>query len=465
MRTFIAMLCLSIAALSFISPAQAANEDLFASAPWSVSAGAGYIDFEGDEVVTDSLYITLKLGYDFSPRWTLESDTAIMPYLDNNKFDNLAPDDNRYRLDSSTWGIRTGVNALFHLRNTENMRWDPFLAGGVALGLYGEDLGDGQTDLMVLGGGGIFYHFNDEWALRADVKTLVTGQNTEANLMADISLNWRWGAAKAPSFAVTGGVKDSDGDGLTDEEEIRIGTDPFNPDTDGDGLLDGEEVYTYKTDPLNPDTDYDLLTDGAEVHQHKTDPLKPDTDDGGVSDGHEVIDDGTDPLDPSDDLLLFTLNILFDYDKAVVKSEYFDQLDVIVKVLERDPTATAQIEGHADKRPKSKADYNLRLSRRRAEAVVDYLVDVGGIDRARLTAEGHGFNRPVAPNDSEENMRKNRRTEIYIDSDNLRDSNRAAHSRALHREAQAEIDAAAKALSDGTDEADVKEEEDEYPVK
>jgi hypothetical protein len=44
---------------------------------------------------------------------------------------------------------------------------------------------------------------------------------------------------------------DSDGDGLTDEEERQIGTDPFDPDTDGDGFSDGEEVQNNH-DPLRP---------------------------------------------------------------------------------------------------------------------------------------------------------------------------------------------------------------------
>lgn len=58
---------------------------------------------------------------------------------------------------------------------------------------------------------------------------------------------------------------DSDGDGLTDKEEIALGTDPNKIDTDGDLLSDWEEVKIYKTDPLNPDTDGDGYLDGAEV--------------------------------------------------------------------------------------------------------------------------------------------------------------------------------------------------------
>jgi hypothetical protein len=61
------------------------------------------------------------------------------------------------------------------------------------------------------------------------------------------------------------GFIDSDQDGLSDEEETRLGTDPNKVDTDNDGLFDFEEVRVYNTDPLNPDTDGDGYTDGEEM--------------------------------------------------------------------------------------------------------------------------------------------------------------------------------------------------------
>lgn len=66
-------------------------------------------------------------------------------------------------------------------------------------------------------------------------------------------------------------AKDSDGDGISDWQEVMYGTDPYNPDTDGDGLLDGLEVE-YGTDPFDPDSDGDGLLDGWEV-LHGYDPL------------------------------------------------------------------------------------------------------------------------------------------------------------------------------------------------
>jgi OmpA-OmpF porin, OOP family len=389
-----------------------AQEDLFERAPWSGGVGLGAAVFEGDEEVKSGPFIGARLGYTFNPHITLEGELGYAPSLKKRSFI-----DGRFEIPDDTYMLRLGGDVLLHLRHmSRNLQWDPYLSAGVSLAYYGEEMNsDGdQMDVAILGGGGLMYHFDDVWAVRADARLAIAGADTEFNTLFSVGVNYRFGAQTGPAYALVGGELDSDGDGLTDDREREIGTDPFNPDTDGDGLTDGEEVLTHNTDPLNPDSDYDGLTDGAEVKVYKTNPLDPDTDDGGVYDGHEVIEDGTDPLDPSDDLQLFTLNIEFDYDKAVLRPQYFDQLDVVAKVLQRDPAATARIEGHADKRRTSERQYNIDLSTRRARAVEDYLVNQGGIARDRLKSTGYGFDRPVAPNDTEANMQKNRRTEIYI---------------------------------------------------
>jgi type IV secretory pathway VirB10-like protein len=58
---------------------------------------------------------------------------------------------------------------------------------------------------------------------------------------------------------------DSDGDGLTDDQEAKLGTNPHDPDTDHDGLSDGDEVNKWHTNPLKADTDGDGYLDGDEV--------------------------------------------------------------------------------------------------------------------------------------------------------------------------------------------------------
>lgn len=106
-------------------------------------------------------------------------------------------------------------------------------------------------------------------------------------------------AAAATNSAATAAAQgDSDQDGLSNEQEAVIGTDPNNPDTDADGLSDGDEVLVYSTDPRNRDTDNDILIDGDEVHRFKTNPRLADTDGDGIPDGVEVAQ-GTDPLDPN----------------------------------------------------------------------------------------------------------------------------------------------------------------------
>lgn len=90
------------------------------------------------------------------------------------------------------------------------------------------------------------------------------------------------------------GESDTDGDGLSNSEERRIGTDPYNPDTDGDGLNDYVEVREYSTNPLKADSDGDNLTDYAEIMEHKTSPVKADSDSDGLMDGEEIARN-TDP--------------------------------------------------------------------------------------------------------------------------------------------------------------------------
>jgi len=94
---------------------------------------------------------------------------------------------------------------------------------------------------------------------------------------------------------------DSDGDGLTDEIELQLGTNPDSADTDGDGLNDGEEVNRFLTQPRVGDTDGDGLSDGVEVKTHGTQPLDADSDDDGLTDGGEVAVHGTSPLDRDTD--------------------------------------------------------------------------------------------------------------------------------------------------------------------
>ncbi len=90
-------------------------------------------------------------------------------------------------------------------------------------------------------------------------------------------------------------VSDTDGDGLTDEEELILGTNINLTDSDSDGLLDADEAKFYNTKANLSDTDGDGLSDYEEIKIYKTDPTKVDSDMDGYNDKVE-IDGGYNPL-------------------------------------------------------------------------------------------------------------------------------------------------------------------------
>jgi thiol-disulfide isomerase/thioredoxin len=76
-----------------------------------------------------------------------------------------------------------------------------------------------------------------------------------------------WPILGALLLLATGCGTDLDGDGLSWAEERDLGTDPGEADSDGDGLSDGDEVNEWGTDPLAADSDGDGYDDGTEVDE------------------------------------------------------------------------------------------------------------------------------------------------------------------------------------------------------
>lgn len=82
---------------------------------------------------------------------------------------------------------------------------------------------------------------------------------------------------------------DADNDGLSNAGEFGADTNPLDEDTDGDGLSDGQEVNVLHTDPLRvQDSDGDGISDGAEITIYNSNPNKADTDDDTFNDYYEV---------------------------------------------------------------------------------------------------------------------------------------------------------------------------------
>ena len=84
-------------------------------------------------------------------------------------------------------------------------------------------------------------------------------------------------------------------------------------------------------------------------------------------------------------------NIFYDFDKATLRPESATSLDELVKLLTENPNVTIELSAHADYR--GSAEYNKRLSQKRAESVVNYLIE-HGIPQDRLTPKGYGVEKP-----------------------------------------------------------------------
>jgi outer membrane protein OmpA-like peptidoglycan-associated protein len=105
-------------------------------------------------------------------------------------------------------------------------------------------------------------------------------------------------------------------------------------------------------------------------------------------------------------------DVLFDFDKSDVRPDAAQALGRLATVIRGYPNGRVDVEGHTD--AKGSADYNQKLSERRAESVKRWLVEREGIAADRLTTRGAGASRPVADNATDAGRQKNRRVEVVI---------------------------------------------------
>jgi outer membrane protein OmpA-like peptidoglycan-associated protein len=101
----------------------------------------------------------------------------------------------------------------------------------------------------------------------------------------------------------------------------------------------------------------------------------------------------------------------FDFDKATLKPTAQQELASVLQELQENPTLRAELVGHTD--ATGSEAYNLGLSKRRVEAVRNFLVAKGiAANRFQLAWKGEG--EPIAPNTTKEGQAQNRRVEITL---------------------------------------------------
>ena len=175
---------------------------------------------------------------------------------------------------------------------------------------------------------------------------------------------------------VKGWVYEQDGYELTDAQVYMVGNDGTNLKLSvrGDGSF---------TQEIKPGVDYVLLgtCKGFLNHQEQL-RVEP------VTESEEYVLQF--PLANISAPVLIE-NIFYDFDKATLRPESATALDELVKLLNENPNVTIELSAHTDY--KGSDQYNERLSQRRAESVVRYLID-HGIAADRLTPKGYGEGKP-----------------------------------------------------------------------
>ena len=177
---------------------------------WYISPGLGYTKFEGDEVLKDGPYLTMRLGYDCNETWSLEGSFLYAWKLPERLggYSYFGEDgvwrehDQRYSYSvrqggdrdfDNTWMMQLYLDALFHFTRLDKI--DPYLTFGAGVTLFGADISsDGAYRATVRGGGGIMYHLNDSWSLRADSRINLGGYNTEFSATFDVGFVYRFSA-------------------------------------------------------------------------------------------------------------------------------------------------------------------------------------------------------------------------------------------------------------------------------
>jgi len=115
------------------------------------------------------------------------------------------------------------------------------------------------------------------------------------------------------------------------------------------------------------------------------------------------------PIDVGNKVIL--KNIFFDTNQYQLQSESRAELQKLIEFLNLNPTVKIEVSGHTDN--VGNDDLNQTLSENRAKSVYNFLLS-GKIDPSRMVYKGYGKTQPIAPNDSDDNRAKNRRTEFKI---------------------------------------------------
>jgi OOP family OmpA-OmpF porin len=365
MRTagVIAAVCVAVLALGVSGAGAEMRQGAFNVRPFG-----GVTVFEGNQDLDTTYTYGLGAGYNITRNLGAE---FTFNHADSDAHGNSSEvEAYLYKLDVSYSFLEDGPLVPYVALGGGAVTWDP-------------ELGETDTDPLFNWGGGAKYFFNDKVALQADLRHIAAFDDNANNFMGTLGLNFQIGGEPPRRVALEPPpCPDEDNDGVCDDKDKCPGTAP-GTEVDADGCCaDGDK------DGVCDSVDSCLDTaPGAKVNEV----------------GCYLV---------LKEKVVINLYVQFDFDKATVKPEFHNELKKVADFMIQYPNAKAVLEGHTDNQGTDA--YNMRLSKSRADAVRNYLVQNFKISAGRFGVVAFGESRPVATNDNEEGRYKNRRVEAVI---------------------------------------------------
>ena len=197
-------------------------------------------------------------------------------------------------------------------------------------------------------------------------------------------------------------IKDRDGDGFDDDVDEcpdTKGTVNGCPDSDNDGFIDKDDACPSTPGTTNgcPDSDGDGLADHVDSCPNEAGPTSNKGCPKSGKSRADIINE------------FYINDIYFDSNQSVIKSDSRYRVDEVIAFSKQFPEAKFIITGHTDNRNSN--EYNLKLSEKRAKRVYEALLR-GGVNPNKLSIDYKGESQPASSNESESDMKKNRRVEV-----------------------------------------------------
>lgn len=254
-------------------------------------------------------------------------------------------------------GSLTGLDATYHF-GTPGVGLRPYISTSLAHQSLGQDVRGGRDRSTYTNiGTGLKYYFTEDLFANAGVTGMYNWDSGQSEYMAGLSVGLNLGGA---------------GKKIQEPEAVEP---VVCTDDDNDGVCDNVDKC--------PDTEANVTVDA-------------------------------DGCAAAADAVRVELDVKFDFDKAAVRPESYAEIKTVAEFMNQYPQTTTTVEGHTDS--VGTEAYNMELSKRRADAVREVMVDQYGVAADRVSAVGEGESNPVADNATAEGRAINRRVEASVEA-------------------------------------------------